>query len=107
MLCFVQDVVEHTPGCKGVHEPHLHTRGARSYCKYGALGTFRHAESFVDEVFFEYHFDFDGIDFGWHIRKPGARRRFRYDTYSNATVDDALGLMRQLRERGVRSHFWV
>ena len=52
-------------------------------------------------------FDFDGIDFGWHIRKPGARRRFRYDTYSNATVDDALGLMRQLRERGVRSHFWV
>ena len=27
--------------------------------------------------------------------------------YSNATVDDALGLMRQLRERGVRSHFWV
>ena len=61
----------------------------------------------VDEVFFEYHFDFDGIDFGWHIRKPGARRRFRYDTYSNATVDDALGQMRQLRERGVRSHFWV
>ena len=27
----------------------------------------------VDELFFEYHFDFDGLDFGWHIRRPGAR----------------------------------
>lgn len=61
----------------------------------------------VDELFFEYHFDFDGLDFGWHIRRPGARRRFRYDTVSNASVDDALGLMRRLREAGVRSHFWV
>ena len=61
----------------------------------------------VDELFFEYHFDFDGIDFGWHIRRPGTRRRFRMDTVSNATVDDALGLMRRLREAGVRSHFWI
>ena len=61
----------------------------------------------IDELFFEYHFDFDSIDFGWHIRRPGARRRFRMDTVSNATVDDALGLMRRLREAGVRSHFWI
>lgn len=50
----------------------------------------------VDELFFEYHFDFDGIDFGWGK-----------DIDRTATVDDALALMRKLREQGVRSHFWI
>ena len=63
----------------------------------------------VDEVFFEYHFWFDGmVGPGWLIRRPGARgRRRRFEIETNATVDDALALMRRLRERGVRSHFWV
>ena len=63
----------------------------------------------VDEIFFEYHFWFDGmVGPGWLIRRPGARgRRRRFEIETNATVDDALALMRRLRERGVRSHFWV
>lgn len=65
--------------------------------------------SLVDEIFFEYHFWFDGmIGPGWQIRRPGARgRRRRFEIETNATVDDALALMRKLRERGIRSHFWV
>ena len=51
----------------------------------------------VDELFFEAHFYFDGIEFGWG--DLGADRR--------NTVDDALALMRRLRERGIRSHFWI
>ena len=48
----------------------------------------------VDELFFEYHFEFDDVDFGW------------VETGKGHTVDDALALMRRLRERGVRAHFW-
>ena len=51
----------------------------------------------VDELFFEAHFYFDGIQFGWGAL--GADRRH--------TVDEALALMRTLRERGIRSHFWI
>jgi hypothetical protein len=51
----------------------------------------------VDELFFEAHFYFDGINFGWGAL--GADRRH--------TVDEALALMRTLRERGIRSHFWI
>ena len=65
--------------------------------------------SLVDEIFFEYHFDFGGLAGpGWLIRRPGSRgRRRRFEIETNATVDDALALMRRLRERGIRSHFWV
>ena len=48
----------------------------------------------IDELYFEYHFDFDGINFGWGEQVSG-------------DVDTALGLMRRLRELGVRSHFWI
>ena len=48
----------------------------------------------VDELFFEYHFHFDGLDFGW-----GKRPR--------DSVDDALALMSTLRRLGIRAHFWV
>ena len=51
----------------------------------------------VDELFFEAHFYFDGIQFGWGAL--GADRRH--------TVDEALALMRTLRQRGIRSHFWI
>ena len=63
----------------------------------------------VDEIFFEYHFYFDGITGpGWLIRRPGVRgRRSKFAIETNATVDDALGLMARLRARGIRSHFWV
>mmetsp|Transcript_24518 Transcript_24518/g.55263 ORF Transcript_24518/g.55263 Transcript_24518/m.55263 type:complete len:235 (+) Transcript_24518:818-1522(+) len=53
----------------------------------------------VDELFFEYHFEYDGLDFGWE-KDPGAIQRGK-------TVDDAVGLLRRLREAGVRSHFWI
>ena len=52
----------------------------------------------VDEIFCEYHFQFDHrtfLDFLWS-GLTGAE-----------TVDDALSLMHKLRKRGVRAHFWV
>lgn len=48
----------------------------------------------VDELFVEIHYYFDGLNFGWKGKPMG-------------DVDDALKVMRQLRERGVRAHFWV
>ena len=54
----------------------------------------------VDELFFEYHFNFDELDFGWHSQ-TGA------PNHVEDTVDDALALMSELRRAGVRSHFWI
>ena len=48
----------------------------------------------VDELFFEYHFNYDGLDFGWGANTQG-------------DVDTAVGLMRRLRQLGVRAHFWI
>ena len=59
--------------------------------------------SLVDELYFEYHFYFDGKNFGWLTHKGGAN----YKRWGRHSVDDALRLMRRLRERGVRAHFWV
>jgi hypothetical protein len=64
----------------------------------------------VDEIFFEYHFWFDGIvGPGWLIRRPGVTRgrKRRFEIVTNSTVDDAMDLMVKLRKRGIRSHFWV
>ena len=47
----------------------------------------------VDEIFFEYHFYFDGRYIGW---EP-----------VHNDVDDALRLMLRLRQAGVRAHFWI
>lgn len=49
----------------------------------------------VDELFFEYHFQFDGNNFGWG------------DAVSHAAVDEAIKLMHHLRSLGIRSHFWI
>lgn len=52
----------------------------------------------VDEFYFEYHFWFDGMNFGWgHFT----------DQQKGPTVDTALRLMSRLRRAGVRAHFWV
>ena len=48
----------------------------------------------IDEIFFEYHFWFDGLEFGWLGNVQG-------------DVDTAVGLMRRLRALGVRAHFWI
>ena len=48
----------------------------------------------IDELFFEYHYYFDGINFGWGDNVM-------------CDVDSALGLMRRLRELGIRAHFWI
>ena len=56
----------------------------------------------IDELFFEYHFYFDGLNFGWLTHRGGTNYR-----KWNHTVDDALGLMRRLRMLGIRAHFWI
>ena len=49
----------------------------------------------MDELFFEYHYWFDGHNFGWgEIDK-------RYN------VDTALKLMTDLRNSAIRAHFWI
>ena len=47
-------------------------------------------------VDFEYHFFYDGLNFGWddHLVK-------------NSSVDTAIALMQQFRRLGIRSHFWI
>ena len=59
----------------------------------GALTQRPDLASLIDELFFEYHFYFDGLDFGW----GGV----------NGDVDTALATMHRLRELGIRAHFWV
>lgn len=49
----------------------------------------------VDELFFEFHFEFDGLNFGWR------------DSGIGHTVDHAVHLMYRLRSLGIRAHFWV
>ena len=49
----------------------------------------------VDEIFFEYHVYMDGLQFG------------QGDLGGGKTVDHALKLLRDLREKGIRSHFWI
>ena len=48
----------------------------------------------VDELYFEYHFYYDGMNFGWGNAVSG-------------DVDTAMGLMHRLRALGIRSHFWI
>ena len=50
----------------------------------------------IDELYFEYHFYYDGHNFGW-----GDADAVKGD------VDTAMGLMHRLRALGVRSHFWI
>lgn len=59
----------------------------------------------VDELFFEYHFygEPPEFSFGWGTRNDPAQP----SSWTNATVATALGLMRELREAGIRSHFWI
>ena len=52
----------------------------------------------IDEFFFEYHFYFDGLDFGW-----GDLSRLK----STHNVTTAVRLMTDLRRLGIRSHFWI
>jgi hypothetical protein len=47
----------------------------------------------VDEFFFEYHYYFDGMSFGWQTW--------------GGDVDTALGVMYRLRTLGIRAHFWI
>ena len=51
--------------------------------------------SLIDEIFIEYHFYFDGNDFGWGTRDI------------TGDVDSALAMMYKLRTLGVRAHFWI
>ena len=57
----------------------------------------------VDELYFEYHFYYDGMNFGWNEPGPGA---VNYEV-PGSDVDTAVGLMYRLRTLGVRAHFWI
>ena len=48
----------------------------------------------IDELYFEYHFYFDGHNFGWGRHGTG-------------DVDTAVSLMHRLRTLGIRAHFWI
>jgi len=52
----------------------------------------------IDELFFEYHFHFDGLNFGWGAVKKAVPK---------PSVDAALATMHRLRELGIRAHFWI
>lgn len=52
----------------------------------------------VDELFFEYHYYFDGLNFGWGVNK-------HLKTEHN--VSSAIQVMKRLRTKGVRAHFWI
>ena len=58
----------------------------------------------IDELYFEYHYYFDGHDFGWH--GEGTRQAHK-GLGTQGDVDTALGLMHRLRELGIRAHFWI
>lgn len=51
----------------------------------------------IDELFFEYHYYFDGLDFGWGHKVKHSKH--------NAT--SAIQLMTHLRKKGIRAHFWI
>lgn len=68
--------------------------------------------SLVDELFFEYHVHWDGGHNPWHHPPPWAPGAQSHNQslpyyFEPDSIDDALKLMRELREAGVRSHFWV
>ena len=63
-----------------------------------AIANSRHLAALVDEIFFEYHFWFDGLNFGWGLDHALKKQ---------GNVDDALKLMLKLRNRGIRAHFWI
>ena len=52
----------------------------------------------VSELFFEYHFYFDGLDFGWGKLENVKRIH---------NVTTALRTFTRLREKGIRAHFWT
>ena len=52
----------------------------------------------VDELFFEYHYYFDGLNFGW-----GKQENIKH----THNVSTAVNLMAKLRNMGIRAHFWV
>ncbi len=57
----------------------------------------RHAD-LVDELFFEYHYYFDDMNFGW-----GKLQNIKHAH----NVTSAIQLMTHLRQKGIRAHFWV
>lgn len=52
----------------------------------------------VDELFFEYHYYFDGMDFGWGDLSA---------IQSQHNVTSAIHLMTRSRHKDIRAHFWV
>ena len=51
----------------------------------------------IDELFFEYHYYFDGLNFGWGNKLNSLKH--------NAT--SAMRTMSRLRQKGIRAHFWI
>jgi len=56
------------------------------------------ASLLIDELFFEYHF---------LTPAEPTLMRFWPGRTRGGSIDDAMSLMRELREKGVRTHFWI
>tara|TARA_B100000497_G_C7670941_1_gene404922 strand:- start:271 stop:1380 length:1110 start_codon:yes stop_codon:yes gene_type:complete len=58
----------------------------------------------IDEMYFEYHYWYDGREFGWpKTINDGAMTR----SATSFNVDHALALFDKLRRVGIRGHFWI
>ena len=58
----------------------------------------------IDEMYFEYHYWYDGKRFGWgKTINDGAMTR----SATSFNVDHALALFDKLRRVGIRVHFWI
>lgn len=69
-----------------------------------AIATDPALSELVDELFFEYHYHFGTNRGPWGFTQ---QTNASDDQYTPDTVNDALNLMRRLRDVGIRSHFWV
>ena len=61
------------------------------------IDVIRNMSDLVDEFYFEYHYYYDGLNFGW-----GTLDEVR----DEHNADSALRLMSELRRAGIRAHFW-
>lgn len=58
----------------------------------------------IDEMYFEYHYWYDGKKFGWHKSKFNGGLQ---PSPTSFNVDTALALFDKLRRVGIRAHFWI
>ena len=58
----------------------------------------------IDEMYFEYHYWYDGKRFGWDKTINDGHMAINATSFN---VDHALALFDKLRRVGIRMHFWI